>query len=110
MAIKKFKTSNNTNKKAEMLVKICFNVSLSRVELEVLAVIVDFSTNNSLAITLDIAKQIKNLLGISDSSFSTALFRLQEKGVIGKTGKTVTLHPSFNNIHTTEGILISFAD
>lgn len=106
--VKKFKMKSSTEKKAEILCKIFFNSSLSDTELKVLAVILDYSTNNSITLTPDIGRQIKNEAAISETSFSTSLFRLEKKGIFSKVSRTITFHPVFSNIHTTERIVINF--
>lgn len=108
MTVKKFKIKGATEKKADILCKIYFNSSLSDTELKVLAVILDYSTNNSITLTPDIGRQIKNEAAISETSFSTSLFRLEKKGAFTKQSRTITFHPVFSNIHTTEKVIITF--
>lgn len=112
MAVKKFnikiKDTNATKKKAEMISKLLFTESLSETELDVLAVILDYSSNNSVTLSLDVSKQVKQQAGVSDSSFSTSLYRLEQKGIIIRQGKTIQFHPAFSNIHSVDSFIISF--
>lgn len=81
---------------------------VSATEEAVLCFLVAVSINNSVALTIDISAQIKQDLGISASSLATCLFRLQEKDIIKKSGKVVTLNPIFNNINEMQKLLITF--
>lgn len=108
MAVKKFKVSGGTQKKAEVISKLVFKESLSETELDVLAVILDYSTNNAVTLSLDISKQVKQQADVTDSSFSTSLYRLEQKGIIIRQGKTIQFHPAFSNIHAVDSLIISF--
>lgn len=94
-------------------VKVLSNVicgGIADSEIIVLEAIIKYSTNNSLFITPIISKQIQTEFIISSSGFSTALFRLAEKGLIKKDSKTITLNPIFTGILTTDKYLISFKE
>jgi len=112
MAVKKFsikfKEGSATYKKAEVISKTVFQESLSETELHVLAVILDYSTNNAITLSLDVSKQVKQQVDVSDSSFSTSLYRLEQKGIIIRQGKTIQFHPAFSNIHLMDSLIISF--
>lgn len=106
---KSFKiTDNSLKKKVDVVCKICFKQVLSETELDVLAAVILYSTNNSITITSDIGKQIKSEINITDTNFSTSLFRLEKKGVFSKDSKTITLHPAFTGMHDCDKIYISF--
>lgn len=107
--IKRFKVANSTKKKVEVITRLLFKDGLSAAELDVLSGVVDFATNNELMVSVDVAKQIKSMTGVGDSAFSTALFRLEKKGIIAKSGKTITLHPAFINVAIIEKIVLSFS-
>ncbi len=92
-------------------VKVLSNLicgSLAESELNTLLAIVTYATNNSIFITPIISKQIQDNFNISSSSFSTALYRLGEKGLIKKDSKTVTLNPIFTGVMEMDKLLISF--
>jgi DNA-binding MarR family transcriptional regulator len=108
MSVKKFKLNGTTEKRADVICKIFFKQTLPDTELRVLAVILDYSQNNEITITLEVAKQAKLAADVTDTNFSTALFRMEKKGLFSKVGKTITFHPVFNKIHETERIVISF--
>jgi hypothetical protein len=94
--------------KVKCLVNICFG-GCAETELKSLTYLIQYSTNNSICLSIDISKQICSSAGIGRSAFGTALSRLESKGVIVRSGKTVTFHPVFNNIEVAEKILISFS-
>lgn len=77
-------------------------------EIKVLQAVLDFSNNNNLAISGGIGKQIKHSTGISDTVFSTGLFRLQKRGIITKKGKTIMLHPCYKDINELSRFIIQF--
>jgi len=109
MSVIKFNLKDNSlKKKVDVVCKICLTESLSDTELCVLAAVILYSTNNSITITPDIGRQIKTDISISDTNFSTSLFRLEKKGVFTKTGRTITLHPAFTGIHDCDRISVSF--
>lgn len=83
---------------------------LAESELNALIAIVTYSTNNSIFITPIISKQIQDNFKLSSSSFSTALYRLGEKGLIKKDSKTVTLNPIFTGVSEMDKLIISFIE
>jgi DNA-binding MarR family transcriptional regulator len=101
-------TGNQLELKVKCLSAICFG-GCAEAELKALTCLIQYSTNNSICLTIDVSKQIIVSAGIGRSAFSTALFRLEKKGIIVRSGKTITLHPVFNKIDETEKILISFS-
>jgi len=108
MSVKKFKLKGTTEKRADVICKIFFKQSLPDTELRVLAVILDYSQNNSITITLEVARQAKLAADVTDTNFSTSLFRMERKGLFSKVGKTINFHPVFNAIHETERIVVTF--
>ena len=108
MSVKKFKIKSTTESRVDVICKIFFKQTLPDTELRVLAVILDYSQNNEVTITLEVAKQAKLAADVSDTNFSTSLFRMEKKGLFGKVGKTISFHPVFNKIHETDKIVINF--
>lgn len=100
---------NSLQIKAKCLMEVCFG-GCSDSELQILAYLIQFSTGNSITLTVDLSRQIKASAGVGDSSFSTSLFRLEKKGVLTRLHKTVNLHPAFNNLQDVEKLMISFVD
>ena len=108
--IKGIKISGNTaDKKIDVIAKICFG-QLPSTELRLLRVIIDYATNNSITITPELSKQILVAANLTQSSFGTALHRLEKKRVLNSMGKTKLLHPVFKDILTWEKILINFEE
>lgn len=93
--------------KCKCILELCFS-GCSDSELEILALLIQYSTNNSITLTVDLARQIRQSAGVGESSFSTHLFRLDKKGIMVRQGKTITFHPIFNKIQETEKLLITF--
>jgi hypothetical protein len=81
---------------------------LSATEMDLLSWLIQSSINNSVCVSVDISGQIQHDLNISASLLSTGLHRLQKKGVIKKSGKTITLNPIFNNIQEMNKLVVSF--
>lgn len=95
------------NRKLSFIVPIFGGISGT--ELDILTLIIQYSTNNSICITSDLSKQLQIASGVTRSAFSTSLHRLEKKGIFNRTGKTITLHPVFNNIEKAEKLLITFS-
>lgn len=79
---------------------------LSDTESLVLEKIIKYSPSSSFNLDVHLSKQIREELNITQSSFNTSISRLQEKNCIKKEGRTITLHPLFNNLSETKEILI----
>lgn len=77
-------------------------------EFKTLLAVISFSTNNTLAITPDVSKQIKFEFTLTDTVFTTSLFRLEKKGFINRQGKTVIINPAFTEIDKLDKLVISF--
>jgi DNA-binding MarR family transcriptional regulator len=82
---------------------------LSATEEAVLSWFVAGSVNSAISVDKSLTKQITHELNISQSSLSTSIFRLQEKGVIKKSGKVIILNPIFNDITNMDNLIISFS-
>lgn len=83
-----------------------FNISAT--EQLVLCSLIYLSINNTVCLSVEISRQIQESTPISPSSLSTCIFRLQEKDVIRKSGKTITLNLIFHNIQEMDKLLITF--
>lgn len=106
---KAFKIKDSTlRKKTDLLTKLFFSFVLSDTELDMLTSIILYSNNNSLTITLDIARQMKSEMNVTDTSFSTSLFRLHKKGLFEKDSKTITLHAAFIGVMEMTELKIKF--
>jgi len=101
-------TINNSDlkKKVHALCVLLFNISAT--EELILCWLIEQSINNSLALSVDISRQLQQDLNISKASLATSLYRLGNKKVIAKSGKTITLNPIFNNIQELDKLVISF--
>lgn len=93
--------------RVSVLVSLHFT-HLPEAELNTLTAVIHYSINNSLAITPDLSKQIRKETPISESSFSTALYRLERRGVINRTSKTITIHPIFKGVGDMGKLVVSF--
>ena len=93
--------------KVGIMCKVMFT-ELPGSELNVLLALIKYSTNNSLFITTAVNKQIQADFGLNDSIVSTALYRLSKKGIIAKSGKTISVHPAFSGIGELSKLVISF--
>lgn len=102
-------SNGGINKKVEILARILYG-TLPESELLTLLAVVECGVNNDLFITTDVSKHIKIKYGISHSSFTTGLFRLKEKGLIKKDGKTVTVHPIFTGVVDMNKFVVNFPD
>ena len=96
-----------TKIKVQIMCKLMFT-DLPDSELNLLLAIIKYSTNNSLFITLAVNKQIQAEYGLNDSLVSTGLYRLSKKGIIAKSGKTISVHPAFSDIGELSKLVISF--
>ena len=105
--IKGLTLGGETKIKVQILCKVMFT-DLPDSELNLLLALIKYSTNNSLFITLAVNKQIQAEFGLNDSLVSTALYRLSKKGIIAKSGKTISVHPAFSGIGELSKLVISF--
>jgi len=105
--IKGLTLGGETKIKVQTVCKVMFT-DLPDSELNVLLALIKYSTNNSLFITLAVNKQIQAEFGLNDSLVSTALYRLSKKGIIAKSGKTISVHPAFSGIGELSKLVISF--
>lgn len=109
MSVKVFKISDSSvSRKVDIVTMVYFKQQLSDTELLVLAAVINYSTNNTITLTPEISKAMRNETGVSDTSFSTSLFRLEKKGLYTKAGRTIQLHPAFSNIHSMDKLSIIF--
>lgn len=92
--------------KVHALCVLKFNISAT--EELILYWLIQQSINNSLSLNVDISRQLQIYLNISSSALATSLYRLGKKGIIAKSGKTITLNPIFNNIQELDKLVISF--
>lgn len=108
MAVKKYRVSGSTEKKVEVISKVLFKELLSDTESLILSILLDYSTNNTITLSVDVTKQVKSQAGVTDSSFSTSIYRLEKKGLIIRAGKNIQFHPALNNIHSMDSLIINF--
>ncbi len=78
-------------------------------ELNLLLELLYLSVNNQLVLDIKTSRSIRNKLNMSPSLFSTNSYRLEQKGIINKNGKTITILPLFAGLND-EPILIKFAN
>lgn len=105
--IRGIKRPNTLKSKIDILLRVMFE-TLPEAELKTLTAIIEYSTNGAIAITADIGRQIRDAGGITESSFSTSLYRLEKKGIIKRSGKTVFLNPVFVGIGELDKFVVSF--
>lgn len=104
---KKIKQSATTQNKVYVLCAM-LKKKLSDTEINVLSELVEMSQGNSITLNVQITKQIRETLNISESSLNTSIHRLEQKKVINKEGKTIVLSPIFNDLLSLEGLVIEF--
>jgi hypothetical protein len=85
---------NVTLYKKVKIISLIFDLTAS--ERLLICKLIDYSINNTIALTIDISAKIRG--DITATSFNTGIFRLEKTGAIKKSGKTIMLHPIFNNI------------
>lgn len=95
--------------KCKCVAELCFG-GCSDSELSTLSSILAFSSAGTITMTPSLTKQTASLAGISNTSLTTSLFRLEKKGMIVRSGKNINFHPVFNNLMGAEKLLISFID
>lgn len=95
--------------RVKIITAIMFGV-IPEGEMQTLEAVVKYSVNNTLAVSGGIGKEIKASMGISDTMFSTGLFRLEKRGIITKQGKTIMLHPVYKDIDLLNRFILSFQD
>ena len=100
-------TNPDVKKKLDIIGFVSFG-GLSSTELNIMCQFIHYSLNNFLCLDVAISSEIQKDIGITQSSFNTSVFRLEKKGVIKKSGKTITLHPIFNNIQNLDKLIIDF--
>ncbi len=105
--IKGIEIDRSIQKKINVIVNLICD-GLSDSELNTLESIIKHSSNNTLFITPIVSKYIQDEFGITSSSFSTSLHRLEKKGIIKRSGKTVMIHPYFKDIASLDKLVISF--
>lgn len=93
--------------KVKVIINVLFG-GLSATESLILTKLIHYSTNNSITLSADFSRLIQQELNITQSSFSTTLFRLQKKKLIEKPGKVIVLNPVFANIDQLEKLVIVF--
>jgi predicted transcriptional regulator len=98
---------NDLTTKVNTICKLVFG-GVSDKELDILLNLLDRVSNNSVTITPLTTKSVTEELKISQTNLSTCIYRLEQKGVLARQGKTLQLHPVFNNIQSLEGLVIKF--
>jgi hypothetical protein len=108
--IKQIKLKGNSLQiKIKCIIELCFG-GCSDSELEVMTWLLTYSTGNTITLSTETSRQIKQLAQVGPSAFTTSLFRMEKKGLINRTGKVIRLHPAFNNLDGADKILISFEE
>jgi len=83
-------------------------IKLSKNELSIFSEVVYYSANGSLAMDVQLAREIRAKLNISASLFDTAIHRLSEKKVIRKNGKSIIISPIYSKAESITELLIKF--
>lgn len=83
-----------------------FMFDLTASERALICKLMEYTINNTIALTIELSEQIRG--GMSGTSFNTGIFRLEKKRAIAKSGKTITLHPIFNNLDKLDQLVINF--
>ena len=104
---KRIKQPATTQRKVFIICSL-FDKQLSNNEINILSELVEMSQGNSITLNVQITKQIRETLDISESSLNTSIHRLEQKKVITKSGKTIVLSPIFNDLLSLEGLVIEF--
>lgn len=86
--------------------RIRFKIT-SDTEVFVMQSLVRHSTNMSITMTKEANSYVANEVGITLNLLSTTLHRLEKKQTIRRTGRTILLHPAFNELETIKGIVFS---
>ena len=73
-------------------------IQLSDSESAMLSKLIKFSNNNSVTLDVNLSRQIRDELKMTQSSFNTAIHRLELKKCITKEGKGIVLNPVYNRI------------
>jgi len=102
-------TKPNTSREKVKVICAMMDKHLSDTELSILSELIEMSENNNITLSVQITKQIRSTLSITSSLCNTGISRLQEKGVITKTGKTIIISPVFNNLSELDGLVIEFS-
>lgn len=105
--IRSFKVENSLKSRVKVLLALS-GQNLSDAEFSSLIAVISYSVNNSIFVSAHIGGIIKKEFGLSDSAFSTSLFRLEKKGLIKRDGKTIVLHPMLSNVGELEKLVVSF--
>ena len=91
-----------------IIARIVFKIT-SETELLTLQAIYKQSTNLSLNVSKHLNQVISKECNIKTSALSTAIHRLSKVGAIRKDGRTIYLHPMFNGLDTTSGIMFKLS-
>lgn len=83
--------------------------TLSSSELIVLKELVLISDGMPMYISSGISADIKQRTGLSESAYSTSLFRLKKKKLIAQDGKTISLNAGFNGLSKLENLILEFS-
>lgn len=105
---KRIKQPATTQRKVFVICNL-FDKQLSDNEINILSELIEMSQGNSITLNVQITKQIRETLTISESSLNTSIHRLEQKKVITKSGKTIVLSPIFNDLLSLEGLVIEFS-
>lgn len=81
---------------------------ISKSELNILCYLVDQSLNNTIILNNSYLEELKSKYDVSASAVGTSVFRMEKKGVLSKSGKTIMLHPIFNNVLNLNALVINF--
>lgn len=100
------KLSNVTLQKKVSLISSIAGITLSEAESALLAEVIELSSNNQILLSPNVSSHIRAKLNITQSSFGTSLFRLEQKQAIKKNGRNLILHPLYKDILSVTEVLI----
>lgn len=80
---------------------------LSDSEIGLISSLLGFREGLSVTMDSGVSKEIESKAGLTPAAISTYLHRLGRKGVIKKSGKTITFHPIYSALNY-KSLLLSF--
>ena len=89
-----------------IICKIKFKIT-SDTEIFVMQSLVKSCTNLSITLNKEYNKHIAAEVGITTNLLSTTIHRLEKHGCIRRMDKTVLIHPAFQDLQTTKGIVFT---
>lgn len=84
------------------------DINLSDSESAMMGKLISYSENNGLTLDVNLSRQMRDELKMSQSSFNTAIHRLEQKKCLTKESKGIILNPVFNRITEWKELVIRF--